>query len=63
LELDAESPESVIVLVFGRVVEPKAIFAGLKEQVPDTQDRATVSVKVMGAERDIVKVVVVVPMG
>ena len=62
--LDAESPESVKVLVLGMVVEFKAIFAGLKEQVaPDAQDRAMMSVKVLGAERDIVKVVVVVPMG
>ena len=47
-------------------VEPKAIFAGLNEQVPDPQARAMVSVKVPGGNKDVmdmVKVVVVVPMG
>jgi len=61
--LDAESPESVIVLALGSVVEPKAINCGLKEQVPVAQDSLMGSVKVLGAERDIVKVVLVVPMG
>jgi hypothetical protein len=37
-------------LVLGMAVEPKAIFAGLKEQVPDPQDSAMVSVKVPGPE-------------
>jgi hypothetical protein len=35
----------------------------LKEHVPLVQERAMVSVKVLGAERAMVKVVVVVPMG
>jgi hypothetical protein len=65
LALEAESPESVNVLVLGTVLEFKAISAGLKEQVPGEQARETVSVKfrLAGAERDTVKVVVVVPMG
>lgn len=60
---DAESPESVNVLRDATVVEPKAIFAGLKEQVSEAQERAMVSVKVLAAVRYIVKVVVAVPMG
>ena len=61
--LDAVSPESVIVLAVGKVVEPKAINCGLKEQVPGLQAKRTGSVKVLGPERDIVKVVLAVPMG
>jgi hypothetical protein len=62
--LEPESPETVSVLVLGMVVEFKAIFDGLKEQVPGAQDRAMVSVKVLREEeREIVKVVVVVPTG
>lgn len=57
------SPESVIVLTLGKVVEPKAIICGLKEQVPGLHARRTESVKVLGPERDIVKVVLAVPMG
>jgi len=62
--LVADSPERVKVLFEGTVVEPKAIFDGLKAQVgPPVQVRAIVSVKLGWAEaRDIVKVVVVVPM-
>lgn len=58
---DAESPVSVNVLVSSTVLEPKAIIAGLKEQAPDAQERAMVSVKVPAAVMDIVKEVVVVP--
>ena len=60
-----ESPESVSVLVFGIVVEFKAMLEGLKPHVPGEQERATVSVKFKlgGADILIVKVVVVVPMG
>ena len=64
--LVAERPESVNMLVLGMLVEFKAIFAGLNEQVPDPQARAMVSVKVPAGNRDVidmVKVVVVVPMG
>ena len=64
LLLVAESPVSVIVLVFGTVVEFKAISAGLKVHEPDVQERAMVSVKLAtNAAMDTVKVVVVVPMG
>ena len=64
LELVAESPVSVIVLVFGTVVEFKAISEGLKVHEPDVQERAMVSVKLATkAAMDTVKVVVVVPMG
>ena len=60
-----ESPESVSVLVFGMVVEFKAMLEGLKAHVPGEQERAMVSVKfkLAGADILIVKVVVVVPMG
>jgi hypothetical protein len=46
------------------VVEFKAIFSGLKEQLPVAQASLMVSVKLLTTEeREIVKVVVVVPMG
>jgi len=62
LLLVADSPESVIVLVLGTVVEFKAISPGLK--VHCEQESWMVSVKFgMKAAMDIVKVVVVVPMG
>ena len=65
LALAAESPERVNVLLLGMVAEFNAIFAGLKEHEPALQERRTVSVKskLLGAERDTLKVVVVVPMG
>jgi hypothetical protein len=50
-------------LLLGMVVEFKAIFAGLKVQLPEAHFRAMVSVKLLTTEeREIVKVVVVVPM-
>ena len=60
-----ESPPSVSVLVLGMVVEFNAMLEGLKAHDPDEQERAIVSVKfkLLGAEREMVNVVVVVPMG
>jgi hypothetical protein len=65
LVLDAESPRTVIELVFTRGGALIAIFAGLKEQeaAGAVQAKAMVSVKVLGPERDIVKAAVVMPMG
>lgn len=65
LGLVGERPASVNVLELGTTVEFKAISVGLKEHAPVEQERATVSVKfkALAAERETVKVVVVVPMG
>ena len=60
-----ESPESVNVLVLGTVVEFKAISVGLKLHVPGEQEREMVSVKfkIGRANKLMVNVVEVVPMG
>ena len=65
LALLGESPKSVRVLLLGIVVEFRAMFDGLKEHEPVEQVRAMVSVKarLLGADKEMVKVVVVVPMG